>query len=120
VFQVFKEFRFEAAHTLDEPAGRDARYERLHGHSFRARVTVEGKQTAAGWVVDLGELERRLVAVRERLDHRFLNDVDGLGVPTLENLCAYIWRALAPEVAGLSEVALYRDSCGEGCAYRGP
>jgi 6-pyruvoyltetrahydropterin/6-carboxytetrahydropterin synthase len=119
VFQVFKEFRFEAAHTLDDPNDRDNRYSRLHGHSFRARVTVEGDQNAQGWVVDLGELEKRLADVRENLDHRFLNEVDGLGIPTLENICAYIWRAIAPDVPGLTEVAVYRDSCGEGCVYRG-
>jgi 6-pyruvoyltetrahydropterin/6-carboxytetrahydropterin synthase len=118
VFQVFKEFRFEAAHTLDDPNDRNNRYSRLHGHSFRARVTVEGDQNAQGWVVDLGELEQRLTNVRENLDHHFLNEVDGLGVPTLENICAYIWRAISPDVPGLSEVAVYRDSCGEGCVYR--
>ena len=82
MFQVFKEFRFEAAHTLDDPNDRDNRYSRLHGHSFRARVTVEGDQNAQGWVVDLGELEQRLTNVRENLDHHFLNEVDGLGNPT--------------------------------------
>jgi 6-pyruvoyltetrahydropterin/6-carboxytetrahydropterin synthase len=45
--------------------------------------------------------------------------VDGLGIPTLENICAYIWRTIAADVPGLSEVAVYRDSCGEGCVYRG-
>ncbi|GAC1331273.1 MAG: 6-carboxytetrahydropterin synthase QueD [Beijerinckiaceae bacterium] len=120
MFQVFKEFRFEAAHTLDEPHDRETRYGRLHGHSFRARVTVKGEQAREGWVIDLGELEARLGALRDSLDHRFLNDVEGLGPPTLENLCAYIWRALAPDAPGLCEVGVYRDSCGEGCIYRGP
>ncbi|MBV8849264.1 MAG: 6-carboxytetrahydropterin synthase [Methylobacteriaceae bacterium] len=119
MFQVFKEFRFEAAHTLIDPNDRDNRYSRLHGHSFRARVTVEGEPNDHGWVVDLGELERRLGAIRERLDHRFLNEINGLGLPTLENICAYIWREIAADVPGLSEVAVYRDSCGEGCVYRG-
>ena len=50
--------------------------------------------------MDLGKLGRRLAELRERLDHSFLNDLEGLGKPTLENLCAYIWRDLCADSAG--------------------
>ncbi len=120
-FEVFREFYFEAAHALydpDHPTG--GKYRNLHGHSFRVRVTLRGAPTAEDeWVMDLGKLGRRLGELRERLDHSFLNDLEGLGKPTLENLTAYIWRDLQPFAPGLSEVGVFRDSCFEGCVYRG-
>jgi 6-pyruvoyltetrahydropterin/6-carboxytetrahydropterin synthase len=70
-------------------------------------------------VMDLGKLGRRLNELRERLDHSFLNDLESLGKPTLENLCAYIWRDLEPDLPSLAEVGIFRDSCFEGCVYRG-
>jgi 6-pyruvoyltetrahydropterin/6-carboxytetrahydropterin synthase len=48
-----------------------------------------------------------------------LNDLEGLGKPTLENLCLYIWSDLSPFAPGLCEVGVFRDSCFEGCVYRG-
>ncbi len=120
-FEVFREFYFEAAHALydpEHPTG--GKYRNLHGHSFRVRVTLRGAPTAEDeWVMDLGKLGRRLGELRERLDHSFLNDLEGLGKPTLENLTAYIWKDLQPFAPGLSEVGVFRDSCFEGCVYRG-
>ena len=72
------------------------------------------------WVIDLGKLGRRLAELRETLDHSFLNDLEGLGKPTLENLCSlYLAGASAPILPDLSEVGVFRDSCFEGCVYRG-
>ncbi len=120
-FEVYREFYFEAAHALYDPeAFEGGKYRNLHGHSFRVRVTLRGEPTLdEQWVMDLGKLGRRLAELRERLDHSFLNDLDGLGKPTLENLCAFIWRDLAPTLPGLAEVGVFRDSCFEGCVYRG-
>ena len=118
-FEVFREFYFEAAHALYDPEAVDGgKYRNLHGHSFRVRVTLKGERDADEWVMDLGKLGRRLGELRERLDHSFLNDLEGLGKPTLENLCLYIWAELKPSLP-LSEVGLFRDSCFEGCVYRG-
>jgi 6-pyruvoyltetrahydropterin/6-carboxytetrahydropterin synthase len=120
-FEVFREFYFEAAHALydpEHPTG--GKYRNLHGHSFRVRVTLRGERHAEEqWVMDLGKLGRRLAELRERLDHSFLNDLNGLGKPTLENLCVYIWRDLAESLPNISEVGVFRDSCFEGCVYRG-
>ncbi len=41
-------------------------------------------------VVDLAILKSHIDTVRGLLDHRMLNDVPGLGKPTLENLTQYI------------------------------
>ena len=61
--EIFKEFGFEAAHRLPTvPA--EHKCARLHGHSFRVRVTVAGEVGAqSGWVMDFAELS---AAFREK------------------------------------------------------
>lgn len=119
MFEVWKEFRFDAAHTLDAGPGGDPRYRRVHGHSYQVEVWIAGPLSDKGWVMDMGDFEKRIDAVANQLDHYYLNDIDGLGLPTMENISAFVWRALA-DLQGLSRVVVRRDSAREGCVYRGP
>jgi len=118
--QIFKEFTFEAAHFLPS-AAQGTPNARIHGHSFRVKVTLDGlPQADTGLIFHLGNIEEALKEVRDKLDHRFLNeDVEGLEWPTLEHLAMWIWEHLDETLPGLYEVAVMRDSCGEGCIYRG-
>ena len=117
MYELSKQFRFEAAHTLRrEIAAEGSR--RIHGHSYRAEVTVRGlPQAASGMLLDLGLVDAALHKVRDALDHRFLDEVEGLGPGTLENLAAFIAREAAPALPGLYRVAVSRDSTGESCAF---
>jgi 6-pyruvoyltetrahydropterin/6-carboxytetrahydropterin synthase len=120
MFALSRQFRFEAAHTLAREIDAAASL-RIHGHSYRAEVTVRGTaDPRTGMVMDLGLFRRLLDAAREGLDHRLLDDVPDLGPPTLENLSAWIWRRLAADCPGLAEVAVFRDSEGDACRYHGP
>ena len=119
MFEVWKEFRFDAAHSLDAGPEGDPRYRRVHGHSYQVEVWIYGDTTDQGWVMDMGVFEKRIGAVALTLDHYYLNDVEGLGLPTMENISAYVWRALA-DLRGLSKIVVRRDSAREGCIYRGP
>jgi 6-pyruvoyltetrahydropterin/6-carboxytetrahydropterin synthase len=120
MFELSKQFRFEAAHTLRRAIDAESSL-RIHGHSYRAEVSVRGQaDPISGMVVDLGLLEHALQDVRDGLDHRFLDELPDLGPATMENLCAWIWRRVAPACAGLSRVTVYRDSSGEMCSYSGP
>lgn len=118
--QIYKEFLFEAAHRLPgAPEG--SPNARIHGHSFRARVTITGEPNAeTGLVFHFDELAEAMEGVRADLDHRFLNEVPGLELPTLERITIFIWNRLSNRVPGLTEVEVARDSCREGCVYRGP
>jgi 6-pyruvoyltetrahydropterin/6-carboxytetrahydropterin synthase len=121
MFELSKQFRFEAAHTLPGRALDADGSRRIHGHSYRAEVFVRGLRDAeTGMVVDLGLIERRLETIRDALDHRFLDEVAELGAPTMENLCLFIWRRLAPDTPGLARVAVYRDSSGDACVLLEP
>ena len=118
--RIYKEFHFEAAHFLPSaPPGHPNA--RVHGHSFRVRVTVDGAlDPETGLVLHFEDLESALENAREALDHRLLNEVEGLGVPTLERVAVWLWDRLHNRLPGLLEIEIARDSCHEGCIYRGP
>ena len=119
MFELSKQFRFDAAHTLDRSINTGSS-RRIHGHSYRAEVTVRGRADAAtGMIVDLGLLERTMEDARDALDHRFLDEISDLGPATIENLSRWIWDRLAPVVSNLHRVRVYRDSSGETCSYWG-
>jgi len=116
--EIWKEFAFEAAHRLPHvPAGHKCA--RLHGHSFRVEVHVEGALTEPeGWVMDFGDLKAAWKPLDEALDHRYLNDIPGLENPTSEVLARWIWERLRPALPGLTEIVV-RETCTSGCRYRG-
>lgn len=121
MYELSQSFYFESAHTLKRAVERNEAdgSRRVHGHTYTARVTVRGEPDAAtGMVVDLAVLRAAIAAVRERLDHHFLDEVPGLGVPTLEGLCAFIHRAVAGSVPQVVEVSVERQASGDRCVYR--
>jgi 6-pyruvoyltetrahydropterin/6-carboxytetrahydropterin synthase len=118
--RIYKEFFFEAAHRLPfappEPPN-----SRVHGHSFRARVAVDGEpDPATGVLLHFDDIEAAVAEARDALDHRFLNEVDGLESPTLERIAMWLWDRLHNRLPGLAEIQVSRDSCHEGCIYAGP
>lgn len=119
MYELSKRFYFDAAHTLRRDIDTESSL-RIHGHSYRAEVTIRGKPDAgSGMIVDLGLLERKLQEARDALDHRFLDEMNDLGPATMENLCAWIWKKLSEDIGNLSRVSVFRDSSGDGCAYYG-
>lgn len=117
--EIFKEFRFEAAHSLPHvPEGH--RCARVHGHSYRCRIYIEGPvDPTLGWIVDFADIARAFAPILEALDHHYLNDIEGLENPTCELLARWIWERLAPALPGLSQIVL-RETVTSGCVYRGP
>ncbi|MFQ5533755.1 MAG: 6-carboxytetrahydropterin synthase QueD [Sphingomonadales bacterium] len=116
--KIYKEFNFEAAHRLPNvPEGHKCA--RLHGHSFRAVIQIEGPvDDKLGWVLDFADLRAAFAPLLRQLDHNYLNDIDGLENPTSENIARWIWDRLAPALPGLAEVRI-KETCTSGCIYRG-
>jgi 6-pyruvoyltetrahydropterin/6-carboxytetrahydropterin synthase len=113
--EISQEFGFDAAHYLGNGA---AENRRLHGHSFYAEVTLRGEANpATGFLRDFGEVDAALKAIRETLDHRLLNEIEGLGVPTLENLARYIYVRAKQALPEVARVKLRRPSYGQTCVY---
>jgi len=119
MWELTKSFRFEAAHALAGTTFGEASQE-IHGHSFRAEVSVRGTpDPASGMVLDLGLLERRMADVQKVLDHKLLNRIEALGAPTLENLSRFIFERVQ-HAGEVIRVTVHRDSCNESCTYYGP
>lgn len=115
---LIKEFRFEAAQTLPTaPPGHKCH--KMHGHSFKIEIAVTGKvDPAIGWVYDHATIGRAMNPLIDLLDHSYLNEIEGLENPTIENICAWFWRKLEPQLPGLSEIVLYETPTAR-CVFRG-
>ena len=118
IARLVKEYRFEAAHHLSR-VGKDHPCGRMHGHSYRIELTLEGTvDPNAGWLIDFGDLDHAWAAVGSQLDHAVLNDLPGLDNPTCENLTRWIWNELVGTLPMLRRVTLWETSDAR-CEYEG-
>ncbi|MHB1444321.1 MAG: 6-carboxytetrahydropterin synthase QueD [Acidimicrobiales bacterium] len=115
--EIFRLFGFEAAHLLPNvPDGHKCR--RLHGHSYRIEIHVSGEvEETTGMVMDFADVAAAVEPVVELLDHRYLNEIDGLDNPTSENLARWLWARLASRLP-LSRIVV-RETCTSGVSYSG-
>lgn len=119
MYELSKEFRFDAAHTLNRTVETEPS-RRIHGHSYRAEVVIRGvPDSESGMLIDFGLLDEALQETREGLDHRLLDEINDLGPATMENLSAWIWRRLAPKLPNLWRVTVKRDSDTGACTFYG-
>jgi 6-pyruvoyltetrahydropterin/6-carboxytetrahydropterin synthase len=115
---VFRVFQIEAAHRLPHvPEGHKCA--RIHGHSFCIEVHVSGEVgERTGWVIDFADLRLAFQPLFDQLDHRYLNEIEGLENPTSENLARWIWKRLQGRLPLLSKVVV-QETCNAGCSYSG-
>jgi len=116
--ELVKEFTFEAAHRLPRlPKTHKCR--RLHGHSFRVEVHVEGEcDPDLGWLIDYADIAKACAPVHRALDHYYLNEIPGLENPTSENLARWIWQRLKPKLPILNAIVVH-ETCNARAVYRG-
>ena len=116
--RLVHEFRFEAAHRLPRvPAGHKCA--RLHGHSFKVELVVAGPvDPETGWFIDFDVLYELWRPLHARLDHNYLNEIEGLDNPTSEILAKWIWDRMRTDLPSLEQVTLW-ETCEARCEYRG-
>jgi 6-pyruvoyltetrahydropterin/6-carboxytetrahydropterin synthase len=119
MFELSQSFYFEAAHTLERLYETESS-RRIHGHTYMAEIAVQGEPDARGMVMDLAQLRAAIQQVRDQLDHHFLDEVPGIGRPTLENLCVYIHDQVRQHLGHvtISAVSVFRQASGDRCVYR--
>ena len=115
---VFKTFTIEAARSLPNlPDGHPCK--NIHGHSFKITITVTGNvDNKTGFVMDFGDIDETFNPLLSKLDHSYLNDIEGLENPSSENMCCWIWTRLAPTLAGLFQIEI-KETDSTGCIYKG-
>ena len=116
--RLTKDFAFEAAQTLPK-APQDHKCRRMHGHSFKVEISVEGTvDPVTGWFYDHAQISAAMKPLIRQLDHTYLNEIEGLENPTSEVLARWIWRHLRPTLPGLVKVVV-NETCNSGCIYQG-
>jgi 6-pyruvoyltetrahydropterin/6-carboxytetrahydropterin synthase len=115
---LVKKFSFEAAHNLVKYHGK---CERLHGHTYRLTVKVEGPLNEEDMVMDFAELKKMVEdRVIKKLDHSYLNEL--FEQPTTERVAIWIWEQLSGPLRErgirLVEIELWETET-SGVVYRG-
>lgn len=113
-----KSFTFESAHFLPcFPEGHKCR--RMHGHSFKIDVVVAGEvDPAKGYLIDFAEVKAATSPIENALDHRVLNEIEGLENPTAEMLAKWVWDRLFPTLPLLKSVRIH-ETCTSSAEYCG-
>lgn len=115
IYDLSQRFYFEAAHTLNRSHETEGSL-RIHGHTYEAKVTLTGSpDLQSGMIVDLALLRKEIEKVRSMLDHRFLDEVEGLGPATLENLTLFIRNQMRSTFPNLTSVMVERRASGDRC-----
>lgn len=116
--RLVKDYRFEAAQTLPNLPG-DHKCKKMHGHSFKIEISVEGEvNPQIGWVYDHAEISKAMNPLLDLLDHSYLNEIEGLENPTIEIMAAWFWIRLSPQLPGLCEIVIHETPTAR-CVFRG-
>lgn len=104
-------FNFEAAHwspwyPKDHPNGR------MHGHSYAVEIVVEREPDECGRVIEAGVLVTLAETLRRFVDHRVLNEVEGLAHPTMEALARFFLDRARTHTPEVSRVIVERPTIG--------
>jgi 6-pyruvoyltetrahydropterin/6-carboxytetrahydropterin synthase len=107
VTRIGRTYRFESAHHLPLlPEGHRCR--NLHGHNYRLEVVVSGKLDPRGFVMDFAELDAEIMPIIKEVDHRLLNEIEGLENPTAEVIANWFFQ----RIEGCASVRVYEnDDC---------
>lgn len=100
---IEKEFVFDSAHFLPFVAP-DHKCRKLHGHTYRIVIGIEGEIDANGWIMDFADLGAAVNPILQSIDHTLLNAVPGLENPTAENIAVWIFNRVKAAVPLLSFV----------------
>lgn len=105
--RVGRTYRFEAAHRLPLlPVNHKCH--NMHGHNYRVSLTVCGLVDKRGFVMDFAELDALVMPLIARLDHKVLNEVEGLENPTAEVIATWFFE----RVTNCERVRVYEnDDC---------
>ncbi len=115
---IFKQFSFDSAHYLPNvPEGHKCK--EVHGHTYKLIVYLEDKlDDKLGWVADFAEVKQIVTSVVTIIDHKLLNNIEGLENPTCELLAVWIWNKVKDQLPALKKIELHETPT-SGVIYEG-
>jgi 6-pyruvoyltetrahydropterin/6-carboxytetrahydropterin synthase len=115
---IYKQFTFDSAHFLPNvPEGHKCR--EMHGHTYHLTIFAEGALLEPeGWVLDFTDLKLVVKPIIEQLDHKLLNNIQGLENPTSEVLVTWLWKQIKPSLQALKRIEL-KETPTSGVIYEG-
>ena len=115
--EIFKQFTFDCAHFLPlVPDGHKCK--QIHGHTYKLTIFIDGPLDKCGWVVDFSDIKQIVAAAVEIVDHKLLNNIEGLENPTCELLAIWFWGKIIIDIPLLKRIELYETPT-SGVIYEG-
>ncbi len=135
MLEISKDFEFEACHSLPHLPWQH-KCHRLHGHSYKVRVTCAGEiDSVLGWVIDYADISKVVNTVIEAIDHTNidqlffvpprpeLNEMTGKPMApdlghktkpsTAENLAIWFYKQLKPTLPSVVAIRIKETSTSE-------
>ena len=112
--KITTEFHYDAAHKLPMLPSTH-KCSRLHGHTYRLLVTVDGPVGDDGFVIDFADVKAAVEPLIGQLDHYYLNDI--INNPTVEVQLEWLWERI--QLPGLTELTLF-EGLTNSATYTGP
>tara|TARA_B110000444_G_C18805268_1_gene579594 strand:- start:377 stop:733 length:357 start_codon:yes stop_codon:yes gene_type:complete len=115
---IYKIFNIESARSLPNlPDSHPCK--NIHGHSFKIKIIVSGKiNKSTGMVIDFDEIDKLFNPIHSLIDHKYLNNIEGLENPSSENLAIWIWEKLKPKLPTITQIEI-KETDKTGCIYKG-
>lgn len=115
-FELKQHFQIESARFLPH-LPKEHPCSRMHGHSFKIILTLVGDvDPKIGWVIDYNDIQAAMKPFLEKIDHRVLNEVEGLENPTSELLAVWIYERARKVLPQLTRVTIAETPLTE-CSY---
>lgn len=136
--EISKDFEFEAAHSLPH-LPYTHKCHRLHGHSYKLKVTCAGEiDPAFGWVIDYADISKVVKTVIEAIDHTNIDQLftvpprpalNDKGLPiapdlghktkpsTAENLAIWFYKQLKPTLPSVVAIEI-KETASSNVVYR--
>src|SRR5262245_3513986 len=94
---VVRRYHFESAHFL--PKVREGhKCKRMHGHNYEMEVAIQGEVAEDGFIIDFWDLDEIVDPIVKMVDHRTLNDIEGLENPTAELIACWFLAKIDNEL----------------------
>ncbi|MCZ2458840.1 MAG: 6-carboxytetrahydropterin synthase QueD [Chitinophagales bacterium] len=116
--EIYKDFSFDSAHFLPN-VPKEHKCRQMHGHTYTLRVYIKGEPDhEVGWIMDFKEIKNVIAPIIDQLDHKLLNDIEGLENPTAENISIWLWKRIKFTMPSLNRIEL-KETATTGVIYNG-